>query len=227
TDAFTQFLDTLPSATRGLYILGDLFDGWLGDDDARRPHGEVTGAIARAAGRGIAVHVMHGNHDFLLGERFATASGSQSLPDPYVTEFFGVRTVLSHGDALCTDDTEYQQWRAYSRDAANQAAFLSLPMEQRAAQAAALRHRSQAAVQLKAADIMDVNDAAVAQLLDESRADVLIHGHTHRPACHRLSLPSRPATRWVLGDWYGGEGKSKQGHTLIWSADSQPHFLGR
>lgn len=194
-----------------LYVLGDLFDAWLGDDDARPPHPQVTAAFAALVASGVPVAVVHGNHDFLLGDAFLEASGCELLADPSVIDLDGERAIVCHGDHLCTDDVEYQQWRAYSRAEDNQRAFLSLPIAARAEQARELGQRSRVATRGKSDAIMDVNDDAVAAMLSAHDASILVHGHTHRPALHEFDLAGSPARRYVLGEWY------ETSHVLCWS----------
>ena len=211
--AFIAFLAGPARRAAALYVLGDLFDVWLGDDDRREPHAQILQALADLSASGVRLGVLHGNHDFLLGADFARATGAHLHPDPDVIEVHGQRLAISHGDALCTDDHDYQQWRRFSRAPEHQRAFLALPMAAREAQAASIRQRSRAAVQLKASDIMDVNEAAVIDLLRRLDVSVLVHGHTHRPALHRLQIDGRPAHRHVLGDWY------EQSHVLCWDGN--------
>ncbi len=218
-DAFLGFLDGAASRAHHLYILGDCFDQWLGDDDKTPPHPEIVAALKRLGQAGVAVSVMHGNHDFLLGAGFEEASGCVLLQDHTVVDVYGTRALLMHGDLLCTDDIEYQKFRVYARDPNNQRAFLSLPFGARVAKASALREKTQALVQLKPADITDVNEDAVLKSLREHEVHTLIHGHTHRPGIHRLELDGVPATRIVLGDWY------EQDSVLRW--DAEGYLLGR
>jgi UDP-2,3-diacylglucosamine hydrolase len=210
TDEFIQFVDTVAVRTEALYILGDLFDVWLGDDDSRVPHPNVIEALARLSQSGVKLGVVHGNHDFLLGEQFVQTTGATLHSDPDVIELYGQRVVICHGDHLCSDDVEYQQWRGYSRTPENQQAFLGLPMAARQEQVAALRAKSRQSVQLKAEEIMDVNQGTVEQVFEALGVDTMIHGHTHRPALHHFKLNGQAACRYVLGDWY------EQSHVLVW-----------
>ena len=212
-----RFLALLAGPARradALYLLGDVFDAWLGDDDARPLHDRVATALDTLAEDGTEVHLMHGNHDFLLGEGYAARCGARLLPDPSVVEVYGERVLASHGDLWCTDDTEYQVFRSWSRQPANQQAFLALPLAERARQAHELRERSRASTALKPADIMDVNQEAVAGALREHAVDVLVHGHTHRPAAHDLRVDGRRRTRFVaLEDAYHGDTLKRRGST--------------
>lgn len=201
-DAFLAFIDGEARAARALYILGDLFDEWLGDDDRRAPHPRVGDALAELSAAGVTLAVAHGNHDFLLGEGFAARTGCRLLGEPEAILLGGQRALLLHGDSLCTRDLDYQAWRRKVRDRPTQRAFLSLPLDQRAAHAATLRSSSRALTRLKAMDITDVTPAAVNALLRTHRATIMVHGHTHRPALHDIDLDGARATRMVLGDWY-------------------------
>lgn len=201
--AFFRFLTEVASQAEALYILGDFFEAWVGDDDLADPlHAEVAAALKRLADRGVAVWLMHGNRDFLLAEAFCHASGARLLPDPSVINLYGIQTLLMHGDSLCTDDAAYQTFRAQVRDPAWQTAFLQRPLEERRALARALREQSEHTKADKTPEIMDVNAAAVAAAMQSSGARRLIHGHTHRPAHH----PESGFDRWVLPAWYDGPG---------------------
>jgi len=187
-----------------LYVLGDLFEYWIGDDDLDDPlNGAVAQAFAQTAARGTAVYFMHGNRDLLVGVEFAKRAHAQLIPDPTLTDLFGTRTLLMHGDTLCTDDTEYQKFRAYAHDAGNQARFLGQPVAARRAEAQALRAKSESAKKAKTDEIMDVSEPAVHEVLRKTAYPPrLIHGHTHRPARHVHLVDGHACERWVLGDWY-------------------------
>ncbi len=203
--AFLALLKYTSEHAQSLYILGDLFDQWLGDDDDSSPHPEVIIALARLTGSGVPIQILHGNHDFLLGQDFNAQSGCQWLPDPSVIELYGQSVLISHGDLYCTDDHDYQALRTLTRQPTFQQQFLSLPLSERGQQAAALRLRSREAMADKSDAIMDVNQATVEQALRDSHTQILIHGHTHRPADHEHLIDGVPARRFVLGDWYQGE----------------------
>ena len=210
------FLDFLPVAVKSaevMYILGDLFDQWLGDDDDTPPHLEVITALARVTATGFPVYVMRGNHDFLLGKRFQSLTGCHSLTDPSIVNLYGSRALVTHGDSLCTDDTSYQRFRKVVRNPFVQWLFLALPLRVRVTRATSLRQRAHRSVQLKAEDIMDVAPQAVEQLMLQHRAHHLIHGHTHRPAIHDLIVDGAPAKRIVLGAWYD------RANVLVWDRD--------
>lgn len=208
--AFLRFLSGPVRRADRLFLLGDVFDLWLGDDDHRIPHPEVEAALAETVSSGIPVDLMHGNHDFLLGWEFAERTGCRLIDEPHVIEVGGERTVLLHGDSLCTRDVEYQAFRRYARDPENQRNFIARPIEDRAHEAARIRATSDSRTNLKPEDIMDVTEDEVVRVLCESDATRMIHGHTHRPAVHEIDLASGPATRFVLGDWYD------RGTMLVW-----------
>lgn len=197
------FLSGTARDADALYILGDLFEAWIGDDDPDPHHAMVQRALHDFSATGTPSYFMHGNRDFLIGPEFAARTGFALLDDPVVHDIEGTRVLLSHGDRYCTDDAEYQAVRKQVRDPEWQAKVLALPIEQRRQMAGDARAESAAANRQKAADIMDVNQQAVEQALLEAGASVLLHGHTHRPALHELTLPGgEPAHRYVLGDWY-------------------------
>lgn len=203
TQLFLNFSrDTAPQAD-ALYILGDLFEYWAGDDDLDTPlHRSITAALQTLAARGTAVFIMHGNRDFLMDAQLAQACHATLLPDPTLLDLYGKPTLLSHGDALCTDDVQYQAFRRQVRDPQWRAHFLAQPLLKRKAQIEEIRTISKSEKQSKSMDIMDVNQAAVAQLLREHGYPRLIHGHTHRPALHQHTVDSMRCERWVLGDWH-------------------------
>ena len=239
---FLNFLRGRATHADALYILGDLFEYWIGDDAAadaefaaviaglraltQRPPGESMDGRGRAlsgtgAGRtevlapglsrqtqeqfpvsGVPVYVMHGNRDFLLGEEFTQITGCRLLPDPTLIDLYGTPVLLMHGDTLCTDDVDYQNFRRIVRDPQWIKKFLAQSRDQRNAVVRDLRATSKAAMAEKPPDIMDVNPSAVESVMRAHRVHHLIHGHTHRPAQHDLLLDGQPARRTVLGDWY-------------------------
>src|ERR1051325_4318745 len=201
---FIAFLATQAAQADALYILGDLFEYWAGDDDlADAHHQEVIQALHALAAGGTRIFFMHGNRDFLLAQVFSQASGITLLDDPTQLTMYGKRVLLSHGDMLCTDDVDYQAFRRQVRDPAWQRDFLRQPLASRKQQIAALRLRSEQEKSYKAESIMDVNAEAVEALLREhDYPDLFIHGHTHRPARHVLEIDGHSCIRWVLGDWY-------------------------
>lgn len=201
----TQFLhfttDIAPQAA-ALYILGDLFEYWAGDDDTDALGVKTATALAALAARGTRVFLMQGNRDVLIGPTFAERSGATQLDDPVVLDLHGTTTLLTHGDALCTDDTDYQKFRAYARDPDNQSRFLAQPLASRREQMLGFRAQSEASKQQKSEAIMDVATTAVEALLRQHRYPRLIHGHTHRPARHLHVVDGHSCERWVLNDWY-------------------------
>jgi UDP-2,3-diacylglucosamine hydrolase len=200
------FLDFLAGPARtadSLYILGDLFEYWAGDDDLADPfNADICTALRRLSDAGIPLFFMAGNRDFLAGEVFARAAGLRLLPEPALIDLAGTPTLLLHGDTLCADDADYQAFRAEVRSPEWRQAFLALPLPQRKAQIEVLRRESEAQKRIKPMDIMDVNPGAVLQELTFHRSTLLIHGHTHRPARHRLEISGQACERWVLPDWY-------------------------
>lgn len=202
TRLFLRFLDGAARRAQALYILGDLFEAWVGDDDDDVHYRTIIDKLHEFAGHGPPVYAMHGNRDFLLSEEFERASGCQLIADPTVIDLYGTPTLLMHGDTLCTDDVEYQTFRQTVRQPQWQDQFLEKSLEERKRIGRSLRERSQESTATKAESIMDVNQAAVEQALRDHGVGQLIHGHTHRPAVHSLQVDGQPARRIVLGDWY-------------------------
>lgn len=200
------FLDFLAGPAReaeALYILGDLFEYWAGDDDLDDPfNAEICAALRTLSDSAVPIFFMAGNRDFLAGEAFARVAGLTLLPEPVVVELGGTTTLLMHGDTLCADDAAYQAFREEVRSMDWQQAFMALPLDQRKARIEALRRESEAQKRVKPMDIMDVNPDAVLQALTFHRCPRLIHGHTHRPALHQFEIDGRACERWVLPDWY-------------------------
>ena len=223
-----RFLDRLQALAAGashLFLLGDLFEVWIGDDWADRVCAQAIDALAALSAGSCQLFVMRGNRDFLLDQPlptsgglpgFAQRTGAAMLDDPCLISLFGQRTLLSHGDAWCTDDLDYQRFRALTRDAAWQAAFLARSLEERIAIAQDLRARSALSKMAKAEDIMDVNPDAVTSALRATQATLLVHSHTRRPARHALTVDGRPAARLVLPDWDAAHGR---GGFLVASAE--------
>ena len=206
-ERFIELLEDPGRAADALYILGDFFEYWIGDDDLGQPFNAViAGLLKDLTRRGVKLYLMHGNRDFLIGEGFCKATGATLLQDPTVASIEGVKTLLVHGDTLCTDDVEYQAWRRKARDPAFQVAFLAKPLDERRQQVNQMREKSKQVVQGKTAEIMDVNDDAVRQAMRAHGVRRLIHGHTHRPGRHALEVDGERAERWVLPDWYGRGG---------------------
>jgi UDP-2,3-diacylglucosamine hydrolase len=208
-----QFLTFLAGEAREaevLYILGDLFESWLGDDDPNPYYGEMKSALRALTDAGVPVYFMHGNRDFMIGSDFAAATGTTILDDPTVVDLYGEKVLLCHGDSLCTDDIQYQQVRLIVRDPNWQAMMLAKSIEERIAFVIQSRKESMERGESLSDEIMDVNQDAVAAALNEHGVDVMLHGHTHRPAVHSIDLNDRKATRIVLGDWY------EQGSVVRW-----------
>lgn len=203
TELFTDFITDASRYLNKLYILGDLFEYWIGDDGAADlGHQVVETALAKTVDCGTEVYFLHGNRDFLVGDDFATRTGCQLLPDPVIIEPDGLKILLTHGDALCTDDIEHQRARAQMLSSKWKTAFLEKPVEERAAAANALRKQSESGKQDKPMAIMDVNQRAVENLMREHNVEIMIHGHTHRPAAHEFIADGKLMRRYVLGDWY-------------------------
>ncbi len=201
TTAFLSFLRTRAQAATALYILGDLFEAWVGDDDDDPGWRPALDGIAELTRSGTHCYVQHGNRDFLLGERFCARTGSQLLAEQEVVNLWGQRVLLMHGDLLCTDDVSYMQSRALFRDPEWQRQLLTLPLAQRRQLARQLRERSRTETAAKPEDIMDVNQQTVEDTMREQGVRRLLHGHTHRPQVHHFDLDGVPATRIVLGAW--------------------------
>jgi UDP-2,3-diacylglucosamine hydrolase len=201
TQLFCDFLrsEILHDASE-VFILGDLFEFWAGDDAGAYP--DVLDAMAKAADFGIKFYFMPGNRDFLVGKEFEKHSGCQLLTDPTVITVDGQRVLLMHGDTLCTDDIEYQAFRTRARSDEWQTQLLSMPLAERLEYIQSLRESSKQSIQQKTDFIMDVNQQAVKQTMQQYDCQLLIHGHTHRKAIHQLTVNNRPAVRIVLGDWY-------------------------
>lgn len=202
TAGFLHFLDGVAREADALYILGDLFEAWIGDDDPNPLHQRVADAIRALVDSGVPCYFIHGNRDFLLGKRFARESGMQLLPQEEVLNLYGRNMLIMHGDTLCTDDAGYQAFRAKVHQPWLQTLFLALPLFIRHRVAAKMRAGSRAANSSKSLAIMDVNQQAVIEAMEKHRVQWLIHGHTHRPAVHQLTANDAPAFRAVLGAWH-------------------------
>lgn len=201
TDGFIDWLGRQAGQAEALYILGDLFEAWIGDDDTAPLCQQVREALNQCVRAGTPVRLMHGNRDFLIGEQFLQASACELIADPSVIDLYGRRTLLMHGDLLCSDDHEYQQIRKLVRDPLWQQNILSKPLQERRQLARQMRAKSHQSMLGKRDDIMDVNPATVIALMNDYETDLLIHGHTHRPGIHRIEQAECALTRVVLGDW--------------------------
>ncbi|MFT3761794.1 MAG: UDP-2,3-diacylglucosamine diphosphatase [Pseudoxanthomonas sp.] len=217
---FGEFLREEARSADALYILGDLFEAWVGDDDTSEVGAEVAAHLREVANAGVPLFFIRGNRDFLVGTDYALRAGFRILPDPAVVVLYGKPTLLMHGDLLCSDDVAYQQFRAQTRDPAWQAQFLSQPLAARQAFAAKAREVSMARQQemlggdkTRFETVTDVTPATVEATFVRYGIDTLIHGHTHRPAIHDLEVDGHACRRVVLGDWY------EQGSVLRVNAD--------
>jgi len=199
---FLAFLENEAAKADALYILGDLFEAWIGDDASDAVGDAVADALARLHDRGVPCFYIHGNRDFLLGDAYARRARMTLLPDPSVVEIGGERILLMHGDTLCIDDAPYQAFRKQTHHPAWQRAFLARPVAERRVFAEHARAESQRYTKTAGAMITDVNAGAVVAALRENGVTRLIHGHTHRPAKHQIAIDDDPAERIVLGDWY-------------------------
>jgi UDP-2,3-diacylglucosamine hydrolase len=216
TSQFLTFLNRAARAAEALYILGDLFEAWIGDDDPDPDKRRVIAALRELTTAGVPCFVMHGNRDFLLGKKFCSDTGVQLLDDAALIDLYGRRVLLLHGDTLCIDDPAYQRLRRIVRNPLVKLLLRSLPLKQRQQLAARMRAGSKAhidAMDKSAPNIMDVNSNEVLRTLQRYDVDCIIHGHTHRPAIHEIELNGKPAVRIVLGDWY------EQGSVLSWGAN--------
>lgn len=207
TGRFFHFLEHIAKGADALYILGDLFEYWVGDDDLNNPIAQDTaGKLKTLTNSGTTVYFMHGNRDFMISQRYAAQCGMTLVADPVVVNLYGAPTLLTHGDILCTDDIRYQQYRKWVRKPIMRKMLLWLPLNARHALAGSARARSEQSKAGKSSDIMDVNQDAVARAFDEHGVTRMIHGHTHRPARHELTVSGKKLERWVLPDWYGEGG---------------------
>lgn len=201
TDAFLGFLENRARGVEQLYILGDFFEAWIGDDERTPLQEQVAQALKALSDSGTAIFLMHGNRDFLIGEDFCARAGATLLDDPTVVDLYGTPTLLMHGDSLCTADVEYQKFRKNMRNPQWQQMILQRPLQDRQQMARQLREISMAKNQGKEEFIMDVTPEEVVKVMEEHGVQRLIHGHTHRPAEHQLEANGKPARRIVLGDW--------------------------
>lgn len=203
TQAFAHFLDNQAQAADALYILGDFFEVWIGDDDDAPFNQQITQLLQQYTVQGKLLYLMVGNRDFLMGDTFATKCGATLLTDPTTIDLYGTPTLLMHGDSLCTSDTEYMAFRQQARSQVWQQALLSKTLDERRTIARQLRDQSKNMSSMKAEDIMDVTPEAVQAEMQTAKVTRMIHGHTHRPAVHKVELADNQnsAQRMVLGDW--------------------------
>jgi UDP-2,3-diacylglucosamine hydrolase len=209
-EQFLAFLRTYAANAEALYILGDLFEAWVGDDESEQDKQAVCEGLRALTSSGVACFVLHGNRDFLLGRGFCDNTGCRLLPDPVIAEFDGERVLLTHGDALCTDDHSYQELRSIVRTAPWQRRFLALPLADRELLANQARAGSRQHTSRTIPQIMDVNPEAVARAYQVTGVRRIIHGHTHRPGIHDTTVDGARAQRIVLGAWY------EQGSYLVY-----------
>ena len=200
TNIFTAFLDDL-NQNDSLYILGDLFESWIGDDNVSELSQYISDRLLMLSERDISVAIMHGNRDFLIGEDFCKASSIKLINDPRIIEIDTKKVMLTHGDELCTDDNEYQAFRSVVRNPLWQKDFLNFPISKREKIAGEAKDASKDSKENKAMEIMDVNTDAVLKAFNDQNIEIMIHGHTHRPNIHKVSNEGKNLTRYVLGDW--------------------------
>ena len=201
TTAFKAFLVESKKACSHLFILGDLFEVWIGDDDNNSFHQEIKAALSEFTSNGPETFFMHGNRDFLIGNDFCGAASIQLINDPCIIDINDEKAMLTHGDQLCTDDHEYQAFRSVVRNPIWQKDFLNFPISKREKIAGETKNASKDSKVKKTMEIMDVNDEAVLKAFDDNEIRIMIHGHTHRPNVHKISNDDRIFTRYVLGDW--------------------------
>ena len=203
TQWFSSFMENSVSQVNAIYILGDLFEYWVGDDASEKiGQQQVESVLKKTSDNGIKIYFMHGNRDFLVGEEFAKRTGVELLTDPAMVRLGNENVLISHGDSFCTDDIEHQQARQYYLNRTWKIEFLKKPIEERITAAFSLRQQSEQGKQVKSIEIMDVNQETIENIMREYRVQKLIHGHTHRPAVHDFDIDGKPARRFVLGDWY-------------------------
>ena len=200
TNIFTAFLGDL-NQNDSLYILGDLFESWIGDDNVSELSQYISDRLLMLSERDISVAIMHGNRDFLIGEDFCKASSIELINDPRIIEIDTKKVMLTHGDELCTDDKEYQAFRSVVRNPLWQKDFLNFPISKREKIAGEAKDASKDSKENKAMEIMDVNTDAVLKAFNDQNIEIMIHGHTHRPNIHKVSNEGKNLTRYVLGDW--------------------------
>lgn len=215
TTIFINLLRNQAKTADAVYILGDLFETWIGDDESSEFNQQIIAALKALTSTNIPVYLMHGNRDFLIGKKFLQTTGCQLIKDPTLINLYGTPTLLMHGDTLCTDDIAYQNYRNKAQNPLFKKIFLALPLFIRKKIAESLRQKSKQETQLKTSDIMDVNLAAVKNFIKKYEVKLLIHGHTHRPCIQYLFLENDLACRVVLSDWH------EHGSVLICSSSGE------
>jgi len=215
TRRFLSFIETKAKEAQALYILGDLFDAYIGDDDNSSPNREAKAALKKLTDNGTKVHFQHGNRDFLVGRRFCEETGAELLDDYAVIDLYGEQALVTHGDLLCTDDTLYQAARLRVRSEAWKHNALSKPLFVRQLYARWYRFKSGLDKGKKTLEIMDANPLAISAAMRQYGVNILIHGHTHRPSVNELEVDGKPARRFVLAEWNTG------GQVLRWQAESR------
>jgi len=219
TEAFLSYLHTRAKEADALYILGDLFEVWMGDDNKNALTESIAQELRALIDSGVPIFYLHGNRDFLLGETFANKAGIEILPDPWVVNVYGYRTLLTHGDTLCTEDTDYLKARARFRTPFFKKLFLVLPLFVRKAITKHLRNKSKKHTRTVSMNIMDATHSEIERLMINNRVAILIHGHTHRPSIHHFLLNEKWATQFVLSDW------DKVGNVLIFNKDGTQQLI--
>ena len=214
TRAFFHLLDQLHGQYEELFLLGDIFEVWLGDDTPSTCAHQLAEKLHAIASQGVRIFLMHGNRDFLIGQAYADRCGASLIQEPWLLTVAGKKALLMHGDALCTRDVDYLAFRQMVRNPVWQSAFLSKPIAERIAIGRELREKSQASAKEKTDMIMDVTPAEVVAVMEQHQIELLIHGHTHRPAVHTAPMANGAGTRMVLGDWY------KQGWYILADVDA-------
>lgn len=215
TRAFLHFLSTRARTAQALYILGDFFEAWIGDDGMDEFQHSIARALRELSDHGTRIYLMHGNRDFLIGQAFCREAGCTLLRDPSLIDLGGEKILLMHGDSLCTLDVAYMKLRRWLRNPLTLFILRNLPLASRHKLARKLRKESRAQTRMKASEIVDVTPAEVEKIMRDKGVRILIHGHTHRPAVHELEIDGRPARRIVLGDW------DRQG----WALEADEHGM--
>ena len=222
TGLFRDFIDELLTITTPnpeLYILGDLFEFWIGDDYEEPLYSEITNQLKNLVKSGIKTYLMHGNRDFLIGENFLSKTGIELLKEPTIFSYKDKNIMLSHGDQFCIDDIEYQAYRKIVRNQEWQRSFLSFPIDKRLKILNEARDASIQSQDMKSNEIMDVNVNEVAAVIQKNNIDILIHGHTHRPRSHTIDIETKKSVRLVLGDWSASSAK------IIKWVDAEPQLI--